>query len=140
METHNAVGCPAEAMASKLFGIERLRDALPVASRVLQRMAGGLPAPLPEGFDRCDAALVEQSEKLRDALAGTEPESLEGAVAQMMIAERDWLSGDPQLRQRAIGMIERAVRFIGYRADALTGSTASLPGLRLLPASVCNPD
>lgn len=140
METHNAVECPAEAMASKLFGIERLRDALPVASRVLQRIADGLPAALPEGFDRCDEALIEQSERLRDALAGTEPESLQGAVAQMIVAERDWLSGDPQLRQRAIGMIERAVRFIGCRADSLTDSQAWSTGLRLLPVSARNPD
>ena len=140
METHNAVECPAEAMASKLSGIERLRDALPVASRVLQRIAGGLPATLPEGFDHCDEALIEQSERLRDALAGTEPESLQGAVAQMIVAERDWLSGDPQLRQRAISMIERAVRFIESRADSITDSQAWSRGLRLLPLSTRNPD
>ncbi|MBI1252949.1 MAG: hypothetical protein GC196_01225 [Hyphomonas sp.] len=140
METHNAVECPAEAMASKLSGIERLRDALPVASRVLQRIAVGLPATLPEGFDRCDEALIEQSERLRDALAGTEPESLQGAVAQMIVAERDWLSGDPQLRQRAISMIERAVRFIESRADSITDSQAWSRGLRLLPVSTRNPD
>ncbi len=140
METHNAVECPAEAMAWKLDRIEKLRDALPVASRVLQRMAGGLPASLPKGFDRYDEALIEQSELLRDALAGAEPESLEGAVAQMMAAERDWLSGDPQLRQRAISMIERAVHFISCRPDILTDSQAWSPGLRLLPVSVRNPD
>lgn len=140
METHNAAECPAEAMAWKLDRIERLRDALPVASRVLRCIVDGLPAPLPERFNRCDEALIEQSERLRDALAGTEPESLEGAVAQMMIAERDWLSGDPQLKQRAASMIERAVRFIGCRTDNLTDSQDWSPSPRLLPVSARNPD
>jgi len=124
METLIAPECPAEAVAWKLDRIERLRDALPVASRVVRRITGGLSASMPMGFERCDEVLIEQSERLRDALAATEPKSLEGAVAQMKVAERDWLSGDPQLRQRAVSLIGQALQFMGCAADALTQSPA----------------
>lgn len=140
METLTAPECPAEAAAWELDRIERLRDALPVASRVLQRMADGLPEPLAMGFERCDDVLIEQSERLRDALAAAEPKSLEGAVAQMKVAERDWLSGDPQLRQRAVSMIGRALHFMGCVGDALAQSPAVSPGLRWQAATVRSPD
>ncbi|MGA1341830.1 MAG: hypothetical protein ACO33A_02105 [Hyphomonas sp.] len=140
METLTAPECPAEAAAWKLDRIERLRDALPVASRVLRRIAGGLPAPLPIGFEHCDEVLIEQSERLRDVLAATEPKSLEGAVAQMKVAERDWLSGDPQLRQRAVSMIGQALHFMSCAADTLTQSSAGSPGFRWQGVTVRDPD
>lgn len=136
MEDCSVAECSAEAMALRIGRIERLRDALPVASRALQRMAGGLSVPLLDRFDRCDEALVEQSEALRSCLAEMEPESLEGAVALMMIAERDWLSGDPQLKGRAVSMIERALRFMASCADNLMDAPLWPGDLRLLPVSL----
>jgi len=115
MEPHITSECPAQATARRIERIERLRDAMPAANRVLVRMAGKLPPQFDDGLRLHDDDLILESERLRDELAAADPHSLEGAVAQIIAAERDWLSADPQLRLRAVSMVRRASRYMSAR-------------------------
>jgi hypothetical protein len=116
--------CPAQATALKLEQIERLRDTLPSANRVLQRMAGRIPVSLIEEFLERDEALLLEAEHLRDQLADADPGSLDGALAQVLMAERDWLSADPEMRVRAVSMVRRATRYMSAYGMSGTAKVA----------------
>ena len=115
MTVFATVTCRILDSASRLERVEALRDRLPEAARVLGRVLKHLPASLEAEIRGQDEKLIAESERLREELALADPCSLEGAVAQLILAERDWLSEDPDLQPRALAMVERAISFLASR-------------------------
>jgi hypothetical protein len=84
-------------------------------------MRGHLPACIEAELLSQDESLITESERLREELSQLCPGCVEGAVAQVVMAERDWLSGDPHLQARAMSMVQHAVGFLASHRRSPSG-------------------
>lgn len=131
MTALSTVTCPILESASRLERVEAFRERLPDVFRVVKQMRGHLPACIEAELLSQDESLITESERLREELSQLRPGCVEGAVAQVVMAERDWLSGDPHLQARAMSMVQHAVGFLASRRWGPAGEAALAPSLAL---------